>query len=369
MILLISYDVSRRGGIERLTLQVKAALEGSGETLQLLCPRSLGVGTTGRWLGRARFLLALAFALPQATTVLSMHALLLPALRWMGPFTVLGNLRRRRSSWARQFCWLHGIEVWGVALETVSTDLKRCDGLIASSRFTRDRVLEHPGPWPPTAVVHPGADLIAVERPPEPLPQAPRLLTVARLVRQERYKGHRLVLGALEILRTRGLLPTGLLWLVVGDGDDRQALEQETLQWGLGPWVRFLGSVDDQELERQLRHCSLLILPSAYNPGQGGRAEGEGFGIVYLEAALAGRASIGCRLGGQSDLIVDGETGWLVDPAPEALAACLAQCLADRHTLELAGERARQRALAAFGPERFAAQLQTALQLNDHGKG
>jgi glycosyltransferase involved in cell wall biosynthesis len=68
-------------------------------------------------------------------------------------------------------------------------------------------------------------------------------------------------------------------------------------------------------------------------------------------------------------LIVDGETGWLVDPDPEALATALAQCLSDLHTLEQAGMWARQRALAHFGAERFAAQLQTALQLNDPGEG
>jgi glycosyltransferase involved in cell wall biosynthesis len=363
MILLISYDVRRRGGIERLTLQVKAALESRGERVQLLCPRSLGGGGAGRWLGRARFLLALAFWLPQASTVLSMHALLLPPLRWLEPFAALPGPGRRCGR-PRRFCWLHGIEVWGEALAPVSIDLQRCDGLIASSRFTRERVLEKAGPWPPAAVVHPSADLIKAHQPPDPLPPAPRLLTVSRMVRNERYKGHRLVLAALEILSERGLLPADLLWLVVGDGDDRQALEQETLRRGLGAWVRFLGGVDDQELVRQLRQCSLLLLPSAYSAGQG-RAEGEGFGIVYLEAALAGRASIGCRLGGQSDLIVDGETGWLVDPDPEALAACLAQGLADRGSLERAGDRARQRALADFGPERFATQLRAALQLSD----
>lgn len=366
MILITSYDVRRRGGIERLTLQVKAALESRGHRVLLLCPRAIGRGGAGRWLGRARFLLALAFWLPQATTVLSMHALLLPALRWLEPFAALRS-PGRRSGRPRRFCWLHGIEVWGEALAPVSADLQRCDGLIASSRFTRERVLEKAGPWPPAVVVHPSADLIAAERPPEPLPPAPRLLTVSRMVRNERYKGHRLVLSALVLLRERGLLPPDLLWLVVGDGDDRQALEEETHQRGLGPWVRFLGGVDDRELERQLRHCSLLLLPSAYSAGRG-RAEGEGFGIVYLEAALAGRSAIGCRLGGQSDLIVDGESGWLIDPDPEALAACLARCLADPEALERAGQRARQRALAHFGPERFAGQLLTALQLSDHGE-
>jgi len=363
MILMLAYDVRRRGGIERLTLQVKAALERGGERVVLLCPSPIGSGGGGRWLGRGLFLLRLAFWLPQASKVLSMHALLLPPLRWLSPLTALHGLRRSGSGRRRRFCWLHGIEVWGEALQPLRADLQRCDGLIASSRFTRDRVLEQPGPWPPAAVVHPSADLIAPEQPPEPLPTAPRLLSVARLVRQERYKGHRLVLSALEILRERERLPADLLWLVVGDGDDRQALEHDTLRRGLSASVRFLGGVDDQELERQLRQCSLLVLPSAYSAGQGGRAEGEGFGIVYLEAALAGRASIACRLGGQADLIVDGETGWLVDPEPEALAEALAMALADPESLHQAGLRARQRALAGFGRERFARELLAALQL------
>lgn len=360
MILLLSYDVRRRGGIERLSLQVRTALESRGRRVRLLCPRPLGGGPAGRWLGRGRFLLALAFWLPQASTVLSMHALLLPPLRWLAPLRALGGLRRRAST--RTVCWLHGIEVWGAALPPLSADLKRCDHLIASSRFTRDRVLEQPGPWPPASVVHPCADLEALEQPPEPLPPQPRLLTVARLVRHERYKGHRLVLGALEILRRRGQLPAELRWLVVGDGDDRAELERETLRRGLGPWVEFQGGIEDRELVKQLRHCSLLVLPSGYSAAAGGRAEGEGFGIVYLEAALAGRASIGCRLGGQSDLIVDGETGWLIDPDPEALADCLADCLNRPQALALAGQRARRRALTAFGRERFADDLLAALQ-------
>jgi phosphatidylinositol alpha-1,6-mannosyltransferase len=276
---------------------------------------------------------------------------------------VSGTVRRQRH-----FCWLHGIEVWGDALGPVGADLKRCDGLIASSRFSRDRVCEQPGPWPPVAVVHPMADLIDAHHPPLPLSSAPILLTVARMVREERYKGHRIVLAALEILRQRQLLPANLRWQVIGDGDDRGALEEETHAKGLAPWVQFLGGVDDWELEHQLRHCSLLVLPSAYAAVPGSRAEGEGFGIVYLEAAQAGRASIGCRQGGQSDLIVDHTTGWLIDPDPEALANCLTGVFADPETLSRCGERARQRALACFGKDRFSDSLLAALQLQAPGE-
>ena len=48
-------------------------------------------------------------------------------------------------------------------------------------------------------------------------------------------------------------------------------------------------------------------MPSHFHIGGNGEATGEGFGIVYLEAALAGRASIACDQGGQTDFIVDGK--------------------------------------------------------------
>lgn len=346
-ILLLSYDVSRRGGIERLTLQVMAALTEQGLTVKLLCPRARGPGQLGRWLGRLLFLLALALWVPRCQTVLSMHALLLPPLRWLPA--------------ARRLCWLHGLEVWGDALPRVRDDLCRCDGLIASSRFTRDRVLEHQGPWPPIRVVHPMANLVAREAPLTPPPWPPVLLTVSRMASNERYKGHRLVLAALALLRSQGRLPPGLRWHVVGEGDDRPALERETAALGLEPWVRFLGALEDGALAERLRGCSLLLLPSAYAARPGCRAEGEGFGIAYLEAAWAGRPAIGCREGGQSDLIVDGETGWLIPPTPTALAELLASVLDQPHTLAPMGLRARQRAEAHFGQDRFAAELRQAI--------
>jgi hypothetical protein len=65
MILLLSYDVTRRGGIERLTLQVRDALLKQGLTVKVLCPRARGPGQLGRWLGRLGFLLALGLWAPR----------------------------------------------------------------------------------------------------------------------------------------------------------------------------------------------------------------------------------------------------------------------------------------------------------------
>ena len=354
MILLISYDVRRRGGIERLSLQVQACLKQQREAVLLLCPKDLGPSGLGRQLGRLWFLVQLTWWLPQATQVLSMHALLLRPLRWLGP------LRPQRQ---RLHCWLHGIEVWGAALQVVRADLMDCTGLIASSTFTRDRVLKQPGSWPPIAVVQPMADLVDASTTPAPLPAGLRLLTVARLDAGERYKGHRLVLQALELLLHRDGLPEDWQWRIVGEGNDRLALERESERLGLSPWVRFLGGLSDGELRQELQGCSLLLMPSAYGIEADGRACGEGFGIVYLEAAQAGRASIACYQGGQTDLIEDRLSGWLIEPRAEELAALLLELATNPEELAHTGAAAHARALSYFSRDDFQSRLLASLGL------
>jgi len=366
MILLLSYDVRRRGGIERLTLQVQASLRRQGWRVRLLTPRRLGPGALGRLLGRGRFLLELILWLPQADTVLSMHALLLQPLgwlewleRWAPPGAAQGRQR---------LCWLHGIEVWGKALPLVAADLQACRRLIASSGFTRDRVLERAGPWPVIKVVHPMADLVEARQDPRPLPAGLRLLTVARMATGERYKGHRLVLDSLALLHERHQLSDQLSWRVVGEGNDRAALEARTRELGLELWVEFLGGLADASLERELRQCSVLLMPSGYGIDEAGEAQGEGFGIVYLEAAQAGRAAIASRLGGQSDLILDGETGWLIDPEPHELAALLLPLEREPARLSIAGQQARQRAVDQFSAACFDRSLSAAINAGPTGE-
>lgn len=360
MILIISYDVRRRGGIERLSLQVQACLQKNNQLVRLLYPKRLGAGTLGRQLGRMWFLLQLAWWLPHAAQVLSMHALLLRPLQWLAP------LRPRRQP---LYCWLHGIEVWGAAMPSVSADLMRCTGLIASSTFTRDRVLEQTRNLPPIAVVQPMADLINAAQTPAPMPSDLCMLTVARLDASERYKGHRLVLKALELLHKRGALVLDWQWRVVGEGNDRLAIEEESKRMGLSPWVRFLGCLNDSELCQELKSCSLLLMPSAYGIEEDGRACGEGFGIVYLEAAQAGRASIACRQGGHTDLINDRQNGWLIEPHAADLASLLQELILQPEQLAIAGAAARRKARTSFNYQCFEDRLMASLSLQSESPG
>jgi len=339
VILLVTYDVRRPGGIERLSLQVFEQLQQLGLQPQLLATRHLGPGVLGRWLGRFWFLLQLLWWLPQAQSVFSMHVLLLKPLKLRALFPALA---------ARPlYCWLHGIEVWGTALAVARQDLCACTALAASSSFTAQQVRSGLPACPPITVVHPCSDLKFPEQiPPPGLPL--RLLTVARLDASERYKGHDQILDALHLLKQQGALDPSSRWIVVGDGNDRKRLQEKALRLGVAAQIEWRGCLSDQQLIEAFLSCSVFVMPSAFSITAGGHASGEGFGIAYLEAAMAGRASIGALSGGQQDLILDGETGWLLSTADQSLPILLRRLANDSLQLKQAGRQAHERACVLF---------------------
>ena len=130
--------------------------------------------------------------------------------------------------------------------------------------------------------------------------------------------------------------------LIAGDGSERTAL-QELAAARLGDRAHVLGYIHDTA---DLYAASdVFALPS----------RSEGFGLVYVEAALHGVPSVGTNVGGIPDAIADGETGLLVDLHDiDALAAAL-QRLRDDPALRLRlGAAARARAHAEFTDTRMA---------------
>ena len=74
---------------------------------------------------------------------------------------------------------------------------------------------------------------------------------------------------------------------------------------------------------------------------------GESFGIALLEAFAAGRACVATDVGGVRDLVVDGETGFLVQPRDEAaIAGAIVTCLKDAALRERFAQAGRARVLA-----------------------
>jgi phosphatidylinositol alpha-1,6-mannosyltransferase len=137
---------------------------------------------------------------------------------------------------------------------------------------------------------------------------------------------------------------------IAGSGPDSARLNELVRQMGLETTVQLLGHVEDDELDKLFEQCDVFVMVS--------REEGadvEGFGIVFLEAALRRKPSIAGRTGGVPDAVLDGVTGLLVDPgSAEDVAKALRALLTDPHRARSMGNRAFDRATTEFTEQRQA---------------
>ena len=185
---------------------------------------------------------------------------------------------------------------------------------------------------------------LAPSGPPERLRQDGEgyLLFVGRLRIR---KGVEVLFEALRAMVERGGPPVRLL--IAGDGEHRGALEAKAGELGLvaSGAVSFLGRCGAPRVAGLLSGAAALVVPSTY----------EGMPLVVLEAMAAGIPVVASRVSGIPEVVVDGETGWLV-PAedPAALAGALAEVLADRAEARRRGEAGRLRVAERYRPEAVA---------------
>lgn len=157
-------------------------------------------------------------------------------------------------------------------------------------------------------------------------------------------------------------LPPGATLTVAGTaGHDRRAPERDYPQLlrrlADGRPVRFAGRVADHELPALYRSAAVLALPSVHLTCYGRRvAISELLGLTLLEAMACGTPVVASRVGGVPEVVVDGETGFLVEPGDvEQLRDRLATLLADPALVRRMGEAARELVCERFTWEACAA--------------
>jgi glycosyltransferase involved in cell wall biosynthesis len=153
---------------------------------------------------------------------------------------------------------------------------------------------------------------------------------------------------ALEALGRLPRVPEGgpARLLIAGDGEHRAALERRTAELGLQGAVSFLGTCGASRVRSLLGGAAALVVPSIY----------EGMPLLLLEAMAAGVPVVASAVSGIPEVVVDGETGWLVPPEqPEALAAALAAVLAAPEEARRRGSAGRRRAAELYRPAAAAA--------------
>ena len=130
------------------------------------------------------------------------------------------------------------------------------------------------------------------------------ILTVARLTFRK---------GVETVLEALAGIEEDFLYLVIGNGPLRGKYERLAAELGLGKRVVFLGNVNDEELRHYLQACDFFVL-TPYEIYKGELLDYEGFGMVYLEANACGKPVIGTRTGGVAESILEGVSGFIVDP-------------------------------------------------------
>jgi phosphatidyl-myo-inositol dimannoside synthase len=253
----------------------------------------------------------------------------------------------------------HGIEAWKPLPFLRGLAFLRSDLFLAPSRYTaekitaaqgarRDRV--HVVPWP----ISP--EVLRMEGSRENLPLPTKfpdglvILTVARLVASERYKGIDKLIAAVAILR-RSISDVHLV--IVGGGDDLPRHMKLAIDLGAEDCVHFFDNLSRGEIAGCYSRSDVFAMPST----------GEGFGLVFLEAMAFGLPLIGAGAGGVPDLIEDGTNGYLVAADDlDQLCQALKVLLANEQLRAEMGKKGRELVRRKYSFEDFSAQLESILR-------
>ena len=254
---------------------------------------------------------------------------------------------------AKAVVYLHGLDIevtHGFYRALWLPFIRRCDLVLANSRFTRGLALKAGVSEDRIEILHPGVDL------PELANTGP-----ARQRFRERHRlGDRpVMLYVGRITERKGLAPfvenclpdvvesvPDAILVVIGDeprqalmkgGSLKEKIHRSLTESGLEDSVRFLGSRshDDPEITEAYFAADVHVFPVQDRPG-----DNEGFGMVAIEAAAHDIPTVAYRAGGVEDAVEGGLSGWLIDPGEyEGFANTTVSCLLSQCSIRSGSSR------------------------------
>jgi glycosyltransferase involved in cell wall biosynthesis len=240
----------------------------------------------------------------------------------------------RRPPWQRRLerlldRWTHAYLVNSVAIRTQ---------LVASGRLAADKI----------TVIHNGIDLAPLPafsldrtRARQALGMPPDRRLVAQVGRLTAQKDYPTFLAAMETVLKQ--MPD-VDALIIGEGEDRDALRARAAATGHGERIRFLGLRHD--VPQVLAAVDVLALTSQY----------EGLPNVVIEAMATGAVPVVTDVGGCRELVTHGESGFVVPPGdPAAVASAVSAVLGDAALAARMATAARAHVEATLAVEAMAA--------------
>ncbi|MFC1690033.1 glycosyltransferase family 4 protein [Pseudomonadota bacterium] len=254
---------------------------------------------------------------------------------------------------------IHSVEIWNNTRSDYHRTAKKASLLIANSEYTAKKARAHYKDLPEIRVCWPGKDPfpagsgLAQEARHKTTPQISlgqhALLIVGRLSSEQRHKGHDHLMEAMpQILQA---VPDAQL-VIAGAGDDRARLEEKTRELDIADRVVFTGWVDQEQLQQLYSRCALFVMPS----------DGDGFGLVFLEAMMHSLPCVGLQSGAAAEIFEDEKSGILVNRDDRvAMADRLTRLLHDEALRKRLGEAGNLRYQAMFQGRHYSERLQSIL--------
>lgn len=179
---------------------------------------------------------------------------------------------------------------------------------------------------------------------------------IAKLKSQLALEGKRVILSIARLEHGKGFtnltrhLPKilehvpNLVWIIVGEGSQKQALVELVKKHSLQNIVRFVGNVPHHQIKPFYYMSDVFILLT--HPYEGME---EGLGLVFLEAAASGIPMIAGMSGGVEEAVADGQTGLVVDTYNEQqVAQAIAKLIEDVNYANELGAAAQRRVREEF---------------------
>ena len=338
------------GGIAKMTLELTRELAAMGHVVTIVAPRAPDMAAfdrgepahiirfAGRRRGRFCFL-----PLCWKTWRLARRADLILAIN-----AVYGGIIARGARLLRGTPYLvfaHAHECLRYRRAPVMRSLlrsvyRRANATIALSRYARRNLELFGVPERDIALILPG------DRLPKPLPEAAihavrerfeigdgrMVLAVGHFVPR---KDHLTLVKAMPQVLERH--PNTHL-VMAGQGPCLEACREKARALGIEGQVHCPGHVDDETLEALYQACDAFVQPFGEN------ALEKGLGLAVTEAHARRKPVVAGRAGGVPDIVIDGQTGFLVEQqSPDALAARVVAILDDPALAKRLGEAGRRR--------------------------
>jgi glycosyltransferase involved in cell wall biosynthesis len=222
-------------------------------------------------------------------------------------------------------------EFYRIGTHMEHTCLRLADAIFSSSHCSTRWCFDRYGiPQQNVPRLHTGVDIGLFRPEPMAASRQPTIMFVGKITRN---KGVKLLLEA--ACRLSEQFPT-LRLVIIGQGEREVVAELQAMarRYAAEEMLELRGYVHRDELPSHLSEAHIFAAPSVYEGGPG---------LVYLEAMACGLPVVACSGSGASEVINDGQNGFLIPPHDvKALTGALRRLLADNELRDEMGARARQ---------------------------